>query len=222
MHHRLNQFNFIAPLYDRVAQLVFGQAISIAQLRLIQHLPPYPVVCIVGGGSGQFLSALLQARPTAQVIYVESSSAMIQLSQAKLTINQAAQVRWVHATHEALVSTDKLNNLELSHVDVMCTFFFLDVLTPSEAKDWIVKISDQLPSHACWLFADFVPSSKLWQRLFVRLMYVCFYIVSGLKNQRLADYDQYLTDAGWLAMHRHMLCKSMITSTVYSKETLDK
>lgn len=219
MRHTLNQFNFIAPLYDRVAQLVFGQAISVAQLRLIQYLPPSPVVCIVGGGSGEFLSALLQVHPTAQVIYIESSSAMIQLSQAKLTKNQAAQVTWIHATHEALMSTDELNTLELSHVNVMCTFFFLDVLTPSEAKDWIVKISDQLPSHACWLFADFIPSSKLWQRLFVRLMYICFYIVSGLKNQQLADYNQYLTDAGWLPAHRQTRCRGMITSTVYRRDS---
>ena len=65
---KTNGFDFIAPYYDKLASLVYGNAIKNSQHVFLDRIPKASRILVVGGGSGVFLSALHQEVPDAHVV----------------------------------------------------------------------------------------------------------------------------------------------------------
>ena len=76
----LNRFNWIAPYYDTLTCLVFGNTIWKAQTGYLNYVPPHATVLVLGGGSGKWLRDLLQRNETCQICFVEASSKMVELA----------------------------------------------------------------------------------------------------------------------------------------------
>ena len=51
MQNRTN-FNYIAPFYDTLCQLVFGQRVKNAQIESLKFIPANSTILIAGGGTG--------------------------------------------------------------------------------------------------------------------------------------------------------------------------
>src|SRR5687767_498288 len=71
-------FNFIAPVYDALAQLVYGKAQRRAQAHFLSMIPAGSSVLILGGGSGWILPELLRQSRPARVLFLEPSAQMMQ------------------------------------------------------------------------------------------------------------------------------------------------
>src|SRR6187402_1340927 len=79
-YDRMNGFDRLAPVYDKLAGLVFGKAIVDAQLVFLDRVRAGDRILILGGGTGWLLEKLLRKQPVCEVWYVESSSRMIELT----------------------------------------------------------------------------------------------------------------------------------------------
>jgi len=212
-------FNLVAHSYDLVARLSFGGAIQEAQRRLVPSVLGARHALMIGGGAGEALRETLITHPTLKVTYLEASSKMISLAQARLTPAQRAQVTWLHDTHERLFTQPEL----LRDVDVMITYFFLDVLSPSEARRLIHWVTDQLTAQSSeeeamewrWLMADFYPHVG-WRGALIQLMYWGFKLLARLHNRSLCDYRALAQACGWVTQGESWHARDMIYSTQLS------
>ena len=77
-------FNRLAPRYDALVKLFFGNDLLRATTHYFDRLPPNARLLVVGGGTGNFFAALGRARPDCKVLYVDLSERMIALAQQRL------------------------------------------------------------------------------------------------------------------------------------------
>jgi tRNA (cmo5U34)-methyltransferase len=230
--HPLNGFNRLAPLYDRIASIVFRGAILTAQRAVIKHLHQVDHALFIGGGSGDLLAEALRRHPQLSFTYLEASSAMIERAKLRLTPDESTRVEWVHATHEWLYDTSYFergseediervqNEVEVEDSRTgrerraIITCFFLDVLTEEEVERLIDFVT---PHVSRWLFVDFCPSDSWWSRALLRFMYLCFRLTTGLVNQSLPDSPTLLMKRGWVGVERASFCGEMIHAISYKR-----
>ncbi|WP_332369451.1 class I SAM-dependent methyltransferase [Spirosoma telluris] len=77
-------FDWIAPVYDTLAFIVFGHRLKQAQVVFLNRIPPTASVLIVGGGSGWLLEQILRKREPKQVVYLETSAQMLALASQRI------------------------------------------------------------------------------------------------------------------------------------------
>jgi ubiquinone/menaquinone biosynthesis C-methylase UbiE len=76
----LMSFNRIAPVYDILASIVFGNAIKKAQFWLLDHVPAGSSVLIAGGGTGWILQEIARKRLDCSIHFLDISEEMIRLA----------------------------------------------------------------------------------------------------------------------------------------------
>lgn len=184
--HNTN-FNRIAPVYDSLSRLVFGNSLRRAQTTHLALIPEQAKVLLIGGGSGWLLEQLLNCRPLVKVTYLEVSSNMLQLAQRRIK----------QQTPKALTGIDfrlgDENSLQPNETfDIILTPFLLD-LFPEERLNYLMnRLNAALRPQGLWLFSDFWPAqtpAPVWQRLLLKSMYAFFGLASGVEATRLPDFN---------------------------------
>lgn len=211
--HQPDGFNRVAPLYDLTARLTFGGAIQRAQLTLIPGLEGARRALMIGGGAGAMLQEALERHPQLAVTYLEASSKMIELAQRRLTPQQRGRVTWLYDTHALLYNDPSF----LQDADVLITCFFVDVLSPQEARQLIAWVTEHLGTRlaegearaVAWLIADFYPHSG-WRGALIQAMYLAFKLLARLENQQLDDYPKVATERGWVTTSETWQAREMI------------
>lgn len=188
-------FSRVASFYDALAGVVFGRAQRRAQqAALAAGLPlagPAPRVLVLGGGGGWVLTELLRQCPTAQVLYLETSAAMLSRAQARLrqvAPGAVAQVEFRQGSEQALGPAEQF--------DVVITFFVLDCFTLAEFPAALARLQATRRPRAPWLVADFRPPRTWWQWALLQTMYLFFRISVGLRAQQLPPWPTALAALG--------------------------
>src|SRR4051812_19943989 len=114
----MNGFDRLAPVYDKLAGLVFGKAIVDAQLIFLDEVRAGDRVLILGGGTGWVLKELLRRQPACEVWYVDSSQRMIEL--ATRNCGNPSNVHFVLGTELSIPTM---------LFDVVIMNFFLDLFS---------------------------------------------------------------------------------------------
>ena len=204
-------FGRVARVYDGLAQVVFGQAQRRAQLAALHAgLPlvgPAPRVLVLGGGSGWVLTELLGRCPAAQVLYLETSAAMLNLAQARLrqlAPGAAAQVEFRRGSERALAPGERF--------DVVVTFFVLDCFTLADFPAALARLNAARRPGALWLVADFRPPRTWWQRGLLRAMYLFFGVAVGLRARQLPLWPDGLASLGLAVVYESSYYGNFILS----------
>jgi len=201
-----NNFNFIAPVYDGLAWLVFGKSIRASQLTFTSKIKEGDKILILGGGSGWILNELDQLDLSIKVEYVEASSRMIELAKSK----------------------GPYGNLEVSYVlsetymakqqfDVVITAFFLDVFNQNSLDQWMTNIDEMLKSDGVWLQTDFVRGQRFWQKFLLKAMYSFFKLTCSLQGSKLQDFDKYFQQLGFFKQQSKFYYGKMIEASLYRR-----
>src|SRR5258708_10812247 len=119
----------IARVYRWLELLAFGRALERRRCAFLSDLHDARRVLVMGDGDGRALAALLQAAPAANVDYIDSSAAMLELARAR---NGAERVAYYGA--DALTVA-----LPPAEYDAIVTHFFLDCLNTEEAGTLIAR-----------------------------------------------------------------------------------
>lgn len=205
MGNSLNRFSWIASLYDSLVKIVFGANLRVAQSQLIEHIP-HGNVLILGGGSGEFLNLLEEARFNGSVVYLDSSSAMIRLS-AQRTVS--FPVEFICGLAEEYQSGRIYN--------AVVTNFFLDVYRDDQLQRMIETISGQTAYGAIWYVTDFTNGGQPHHKVLLWMMYRFFNLTGSIDARSLPDWNSALGASGWELQRQAKTDHGFITTCVYRK-----
>lgn len=199
----LNRFDRIAPFYDKIAGLVFGNSLIKAQECNLETITGYSNVLVLGGGTGKWLTKLLKLNSSCTVWYVEASKEMI--GQAKKNLDFTDRIIFIHGTHE---------NMPQQKFDVVITHFFVDMFTEPELESITQQIHNHLKSGGSWVVADFV-NNKYWHGVLLKLMYLFFNWVGALDLKVLPNWDRIIQSEYFERTRLSSFYKGFVNTVTY-------
>ncbi|WP_185280792.1 class I SAM-dependent methyltransferase [Hymenobacter sp. NBH84] len=213
----LKGFDYVAPFYDALAQLVFGRALRRTQQAALAGLPVgTPRVLIIGGGTGWILGDIWRQCPQARVLYLEASSQMLVQARAWQHRHQpqrAIQVEFRLGTEAALRPAEQF--------DAVLTFFFLDLFAPNQLQRVVQQLNTVRRSGAPWLLADFTTPTRWWHHGLLALMYRFFQLTTGISARALPSMHEALAQVGLRPQHKAFFFGRMMEATVFSEPDAD-
>jgi ubiquinone/menaquinone biosynthesis C-methylase UbiE len=201
---RPNDFDGIAKWYDRLAKLMFGDALIKSQLLFLNELPEEGNLLIIGGGTGWILKEVVTLRPQLKIDYVEASTKMIALSKAKN--ESSTEVQFIIGTEADIPETI---------YDAIITNFFLDVFKEGRLKAIMHHLKGKLSKDGVWLCTDFKKTGKWQQRFLLKLMHLFFGLVSNLDANELIDFEIEFIKLSLSCSKKQISYNGMILSAVY-------
>ena len=199
-----NNFDHIAPVYDTLASIVFGNTLQQAQCAYLDRISPDAKVLIIGGGNGYILRQLLSVKPGVVVDYVEASQQMLKRSGSK--IPPGASVNFVHGTE---------GNIPGNVYDCIITNFFLDVFSLTELRRVVFLLKGKLASNGQWLCTDFQSTNRWNHRALLWLMHRFFGMVSSLEAKELQNIDGSLQESGLTKQEQYFWKNGLVFSALY-------
>ncbi|RZL16045.1 MAG: class I SAM-dependent methyltransferase [Hymenobacter sp.] len=163
-------------------------------------LPPGPAprVLVLGGGAGWVLTEIWRQRPQAQVLYIETSAAMLARTRIRLQQHPAppgATVELRQGSEAALQPGEQF--------DVVVTFFVLDCFTAEALPGSLARLHAARRPGAPWLVTDFWPAQRGWRRWLLAAMYGFFGLLVGLQVRQMPPWPAELAALGLAASWRH-------------------
>jgi tRNA (cmo5U34)-methyltransferase len=202
----LNRYNAVAPYYDRLAKMVFGNSIRISQLVHLPLIPEGGNILILGGGSGWLLKEVMLRSPR-KVWYVEASSAMISLS--KKSIPDNGYVVFVHGGLDSIPSSVVF--------DVVLANFFLDQFSDGEIREMLEIIYSALDEQGLLLVTDF-QKDAFWKQVFLKVMYLFFNVAGAIRNHKLPDWNGTVRERGFRPIAEATFYARFIRSVAFRKQ----
>jgi ubiquinone/menaquinone biosynthesis C-methylase UbiE len=181
-------FDRIARAYRWLEYLTLGPLLERTRNHHIPRLARCRRALILGDGDGRFTARLLAENPDVEVDAVDTSRRMLEC----LSSRSAASSRV--RTHQA----DARSFTPGHSADLIVTHFFLDCLTQAEVDALVARFA---ASGTLWLVSDFrIPAGLLhWPaRIYVRMLYFAFRILTGLRVTRIPDYALALRANGFV------------------------
>jgi ubiquinone/menaquinone biosynthesis C-methylase UbiE len=201
-------FDWIAPYYDSLARLVFGDSIKRCQLQYLGQIPPGSNVLMLGGGTGWLLGELLKANPTCRVWYVEASLRMLRQAE-KLCANQLAhQVLFIHGTERSL---EQYGNVRF---DSVITNFYFDLFPPRYLGEVLGSITRSMNRGSHLLVSEFV-SNRWWQRIMLFVMYRFFRATCSIEATYLPEWQGELRKFQFVECDTKPFFHGFIKSSLY-------
>lgn len=181
-----SDFNFIAPFYDPLSRLVFGNSLRKAQSLWLNRVPKNADILVFGGGSGWLLARILAVCSPQKVIYVDASPVMIAL--ARKAVNNDNRVDFRIGTETVLKPSDR--------VHALFTPFILDLFSDDYLLNHLIPtLCQSLQTNGFWFCSDFVEPTKGWQRVIMWSQYRFFRTFSHIGADRLPNWMPLLNTA---------------------------
>jgi tRNA (cmo5U34)-methyltransferase len=180
-------FDRLSYIYDFMLWSTSGNIISKSQSILINELPFCSKTLIIGGGTGQFLYALLKSGKTESVTYIDISPKMIACSEKYLTKHlpeKREQILFITGNVESIPSEAKY--------DLIVTNYFLDLFNKEELDIVFNKLYKHFSKNGFWYYTDFCldnPSVKGIRKIthvaIVQVLYTFFRFFCGISATKL-------------------------------------
>ena len=202
-------FNWIAPLYDPLAFLVFGRQLDRAQTVFLPRIPFGASVLIVGGGTGWLLEQVLTTSQPKQVVYLETSAQMVVRSSRRMIRHAVVGSVDFRVGDETLLTSDE-------HFDVILTPFVLDLYTEKTLQtSFVPALRSRLTPGGLWLVTDFVQPQVGWQKALLWTMIRFFRLTADIDVRQLADWQRCLQESKLTLQGREQRVGGMVSSEVW-------
>ncbi len=200
-------FNRIAPFYDALSKIVFKDSLLWARSCFINELPEFGTVLYIGGGSGIALDTIRNLKPDLHVDFIEASEKFISIAKKRNSSDRFKHVNFIHGNENQIPLEKKYK--------AVITFFVVDIFPQNEAEEFCKNVVSHLEPGGVWLFADFIPSDNLYQKLLLKFMYICFRIVANIPANQLPDYDLIfkelnMREEGSKFFYNEMVCSKVL------------
>lgn len=172
-----NQYDLVAPFYDALAKLIFGEKLLKAQIHYLGEMKSSDRVLIVGGGTGRILKhpSFLHVKC---IDYVELSAKM--MLEARQNAGNLETVRFLEIDFFQ----------HHGEYDFIICNFFLDCFNEHYLSLAIRKLHGLLSQNGTLLVTDFKPSTNRRNKLLVSLMIIFFRLTTRLQAPKLQDIPQ--------------------------------
>ena len=206
-------FNRIARLYRWMEYATFGWSLERCRNRFLPQLQECRRALVLGDGDGRFLAHLLAINPGLRADAVDASAHMLHLLRTRCSAVTGLRLR-IH-------NRSALEHAPASSTDLIVTHFFLDCLTQSEVDELARRLARHIRPGALWVVSEFrIPAGAMhWpSRILVRLLYLAFRLVTGLRTRELPDHPAALTSAGLVCIAQHLTLAGLLTRDVYKRQ----
>lgn len=191
--NEMTHFDKSINWYDSLSSFVFGNRLRQMERELIPHLPNSGTILWIGGGSGQILPEMIAARPSLEILYLDTSEKMIGKAKRRLSGTEA---KVSFFTSLSQITRDQ------GPLEAVLLFYVLDVFNEKELQE-ILPIWNSYGGKktSVLLVADFdYPMSRLgnlFARLLIPLMYVFFRLSIQIPTKKLPDWKKCLRQSGY-------------------------
>lgn len=208
-------FDRVARVYRWAEYLLLGPLLSRTRSQLLDKVGDARHALVLGDGDGRFLAQLLHRQPGLQAVALDGSEAMLRLLRHRCAFAgsrlQTARTQLPHFP----------TGLELDRVDLVVTHFFLDCLSQAET-DALCMVLGRVVAPGCrWLISDFaIPLRQPWRalgRAYIRLLYLAFRALTGLRAQALPEHATPLTASGFCRVHHQERLKGLLYSELWQR-----
>lgn len=202
-------FDRIASLYRWGEVLTFGPYLMRCRMTYLQTLQDASNVLILGDGDGRYTAQLLQTHRHMKVVVVDSSHAMLQQIRSRC---QADSHRLT------LVQSDVTHYTPAQSFDCVISHFLLDCLTPDQMDQLAQQVRLYAPQ---WILSEFdVPQGHIaWvARLLIRMLYLLFRVLTGLKVHELPPWRSALRAAGYAMQQSQPLLRGILIAELWQQD----
>lgn len=202
-------YDSVAPFYDRLSRLVFGEAIVLAQLFLLKAIPTGTDVLIIGGGTGWILEEIARKHQGGlKITYVEISREMMHQSRSRNAGEN--QVTYI---------CQSIQEARLEHsYDVVITPFLFDNFSDNTLRSVFDKVDHHLKKNGLWLFADFqLQEGRILSKILLKAMYLFFGLFCRLETTKLPDSATLFRNYKYHPVCQEQFYDGFIYSIVYQK-----
>lgn len=203
-------FDKVAPFYDSLARLVFGDSIRRCQLEYLNKISPGATVLILGGGTGWLLAELMKVNSSCTVWYFESSIRMLDRAKARCRSLSGQRIFFIHGTEK------NLQRYEI-RFDAVITNFYFDLFTSNSLIVALGQIKKCLYPGSKLLVSEFI-ESRWWQRVLLFLMYRFFKWACDIEATNLPDWQHQLEKRGFAERDTTTFYRGFIKSSLYVLE----
>lgn len=212
-------FDRLARPYRWMEYLSFGTVLERCRFHFLPQLRHTHHALLLGDGDGRFTATLLQQAPQAHAIAIDGSEAML------YALRQRCEA--IHADDRLTTICQLLNEglptaVQASQFDVVTTHFFLDCLSEAEVDCIAHDAITCTTASAQWVISEFrIPAHgamKLPSRIVVRLLYLAFGILTGLRTQQLPAYESILPKHGWYQSQQQTWLGGLLVSQLWQRE----
>ncbi len=189
-----NGFDRLAKPYRWMEYLTFGRALERCRFTLLPQVTTASNALLLGDGDGRFAARLLDAAPHVHLTAIDASEAMLQALRRRCAPPGRVSTRCLD------LATGPLDQLNGGPFDLVASHFFMDCLTTSQLEVLIPRITCLLARGARWINSEFrIPqgTARLPALALVRLLYLAFRLLTGLRVQRLPNYEDVLRGNGF-------------------------
>ncbi len=195
-------FDRLAPHYLWMEKVLAGEKLQRCRTAFLPDVAEARNILICGEGSGRFLAELLRTNTKANIVCLDASSGMLEVSSRNIRTSDRERIQFVQA--DMLVWP-----APASCFDLIVTNFFLDCFREDQLTVIAEKLAKAATPQANWLLSDFhKPSGHIRQwraRVVLWLMYRFFRVATSLPANRLVKPD------GFLERHGFRLVKQQLT-----------
>ena len=203
-------FNFIAPIYDPLAFLVYGNNLIDAKKIFFEKIPSHARLLLMGGGTGNILNDLLKKKPDIIVDFVEASSGMMKIATKNLKKEFQPRVNFITGDHHSIPKDVQY--------DVITSFFVIDCFKQQDAVEFARAITSVLKHDGIWLFTDFFGTGKFYHRVLLWSMYRFFRVVSRIPTIKLPDYAAIFKEVKFTVREEKRFLNGLIRSLLLERE----
>ena len=189
-------YDRLAPYYAIIERLVFGQRLQAARLALLDQLPPWRDLLLLGDGDGRLLESLAVHSPM-------PSSFEPTVSQPRRIVSLDYSGQMLRRQADRLARLDSPPTTEFRHMDAwefvpqpgefdaLVVPFFLDCFSAYELAVLIPRWLSGLRPGGWLYYVDFHPLAGGWTQpatsVLLRVMHQFFAWQTGLATRRLAN-----------------------------------
>ncbi|MEG0931203.1 class I SAM-dependent methyltransferase [Algoriella sp.] len=200
-------YNFIAPYYHSLSQLIFLNQQHRAHFPILNFLKAGDKILWVGGGAGKFILELEKLNFNLEITYIDFSSKMIDLARKQSTKN--IKINFIISDIFDFETSEKY--------DVIMTTFLFDHFHQSKAEELFMKLNNFMNTDGIWFYVDFTQNQKAWQKTLTKLMLQFFRIIIGLDISRLPKMNQ-LFEKDYDVINQQQFFRKYIESSIYKKK----
>ena len=208
-------FDSIARAYKWLEYGTLGPMLERTRNHFLPLLHGRRQALILGDGDGRFTARLLAQEQAIYVHAVDTSGVMLQLLRGNVARSCPSA-----AARLTTMQTDARRIVALLHTDLIVTHFFLDCLSQSSVSLLVDTLAASAAPDLTWLVSDFrIP--KGWLRrpagLYVRLLYLAFRLLTGLRITALPDFATPLREAGFQRIAEQHFLFGMLTTELWQR-----
>ncbi len=199
----MNNFNLVAPFYEPIKKMIFGNHLYRAESYWVHQIKPKSRVIILGGGNGDILKKL---PVNCEVLYIDLSEKMLMNARKQ---SYVATVNFIQA--------DFLEYKFDQRYDWIIANFFLDVFTKENLFKAIHKISSLLITEGRLLVTDFKSDGSIYGKLLLKSMHIFFGLFSRLESKQLQPIKLYMMKQGFIEEQGTEFLNGKVFSIIFKK-----